>query len=158
VVNTDQLMVKGNVAEAYISGIHPGDSLLVYFPDLQKEIHSTAFYVSKGIDVVNRTFTVEVKLPQNPDYHPNMIAMLKIMDYSSPSSISVPVNLVQSDPTGTYLFVAKNENGIEVARKQPIKTGKVYNGMFQITEGLKKGDKIITIGYDDLNNGDAISY
>jgi len=157
VVNTDQLKVRGYVTEAYISDIHQGDSLLVNFPDLNKDIVSVASYVSKSIDVVNRTFTVEVKLPQDVNYHPNMIAMMKIIDYTNHAAVVIPINIVQNDPTGSFVFVAVNENGTMIARKTIVKVGKVYNGMAEITDGLKTGDKVITVGYDDLNNGDAVS-
>ncbi len=157
VVNSDQLKVRGNVTEAYIADIHQGDSMLVSFPDLHKEIPAVTSYVSSAIDIVNRTFMVEVKLPQNPNYHPNMIAMMKIVDYASPSAVIIPINVVQSDPTGSFVFVARNQNGTMVANKTMVKVGKVYGGNAEITDGLKAGDKIITVGYDDLNNGDAIS-
>ena len=157
VVNDQQLKVRGYVTEAYISDIHQGDSLLINFPDLNKDIVSVASYVSKAIDPVNRTFTVEVKLPQDVNYHPNMIAMMKIIDYSNRSAVVIPVNIVQSDPTGQFVFIAIDEKGTMVAHKTMVKMGKVYNGMAEITDGLKAGDKVITVGYDDLNNGDAIS-
>ena len=92
-----------------------------------------------------------------PSYHPNMIAIMKIIDYTKPSAVVIPINVVQSDPTGSFVFVAANENGTMVAHKTIVKVGKVYNGNAEITDGLKAGDKIITIGYDDLNNGDAVS-
>lgn len=166
VVNTELLKVRGNVTESYISDIHEGDSLNISFPDLPKdmanpdvprEITSVASYVSKAIDVVNRTFTVEAKLPQDANYHPNMIAMLKIIDYTKPAAVVIPINIVQSDPTGSFVFIAVDEKGTMVARKTSVKLGKVYGGNAEITEGLKTGDKIITVGYDDLNNGDAVS-
>jgi len=157
VVNAEQLKVKGNVTEAYIADIHQGDSLQVNFPDLGKEITSVASYVSHAIDEVNRTFTVEVKLPQNADYHANMIALMKIMDYANKSAIVVPINTVQSDPEGSFVFVAENVNGTLVAKKHFVKTGKVNGNKQEILDGLKAGDKLITVGYEDLNNGDAIS-
>jgi membrane fusion protein, multidrug efflux system len=157
VVNTDQLKVRGYVTEAYISDIHQGDSMVVNFPDLNKDIVSVASYVSKSIDPVNRTFTVEVKLPQDANYHPNMIAMMKIIDYSKPSAVVIPINLVQNDPTGSFVFTIENDKGTMVARKTLVDVGKIYAGNAEITNGLKPGDKIITVGYDDLNNGDAVS-
>jgi RND family efflux transporter MFP subunit len=157
VVNTQQLKVKGNIAEAFISDIHAGDSLMIRFPDLGKEIASTATYVSHAIDPINRTFMVEVALPQNPDYHPNMIALMKIVDYSAKVATVIPINVVQSDPTGTFVFVAVQSGATMVAKKQPITVGKVNNGMAEILSGVKPGDKLITVGYEDLNNGDAVS-
>ncbi len=160
VVNMELLKVKGNVAEAYIADIHQGDSLKIDFPDLHQEITSTASYISRTIDEVNRTFTVEVNLPQNPDYHPNMIAIMKIMDYYNRAAVVIPINIVQNDPTGSFVFLAVDQNGTMVAKKTPVtvKSGMVYNGMAEISSGLKAGDKLITVGYEDLNNGDAISF
>jgi membrane fusion protein (multidrug efflux system) len=158
VVNADELKVKGNVAEAYISDIHPGDSLSILFPDLHDTVISTATYVSRAIDQVNRTFNVEVKLPQNQNYHPNMIAMMNIVDYSNHAAITVPVNVVQSDPTGSFVFIAqKDAKNNWTAVKQMVTTGRVSNGNQEILKGLNAGDKVITVGYEDLNNGDAIS-
>jgi membrane fusion protein (multidrug efflux system) len=157
VVNIEQLKVKGNVDESFISDIHTGDSLRISFPDLHKDVLSTATYVSRAIDNVNRTFTVEVSLPQNADYHPNMIATMNIIDYVNRSAIVVPINVVQSDPTGSFVFVVDNAGGTMTARKQLVTLGKVYNGNAEILSGVKAGDKIITVGYDDLNNGDAIA-
>jgi RND family efflux transporter MFP subunit len=157
VVNDELLKVRGYVTEAYVSDIHQGDSLLVNFPDLHKDIKSVASYVSSAIDPVNRTFTVDVKLPQDASYHANMIAMLKIIDYANPSSVVIPINIVQNDPTGSFVFIAVNENGLTVARKTLVDVGKIYAGSAEITKGLKPGDKLITVGYDDLNNGDAIT-
>jgi RND family efflux transporter MFP subunit len=157
VVNDELLKVRGYVTEAYVSDIHQGDSLLVNFPDLHKDIKSVASYVSSAIDPVNRTFTVDVKLPQDASYHANMIAMLKIIDYANPSAVVIPINIVQNDPTGSFVFIAVNENGLTVARKTLVDVGKIYAGSAEITKGLKPGDKLITVGYDDLNNGDAIT-
>lgn len=157
VVNAEQLKVKGNVDEGYLSDIHKGDSLAITFPDLQKTIKSVATYVSSAIDPVNRTFMVEVGLPQSTDYHPNMIATMNIVDYTNRSAIVVPINIVQNDPTGQFLFIAVPDGKGWKAVKQMVTLGKVYNGNAEITKGLNPGDKIITTGYDDLNNGDALS-
>ncbi len=157
VVNVEQLKVKGNVDESFISDIHIGDSLKISFPDLHKDVSSTATYVSRAIDPVNRTFTVEVGLPQSTDYHPNMIATMNIVDYVNRSTVVVPINVVQSDPTGSFVFIVESSGSNTIAHKQPVTIGKVYNGTAEILSGLKAGDKIITVGYDDLNNGDAIS-
>lgn len=160
VVNMEHLKVRGNVAEAYIADIHQGDSLKINFPDLQQEITSTVSYISRAIDEVNRTFNVEVDLPPNPNYHPNMIAIMKIMDYSNLAAVVIPINVVQNDPTGAFVFITADQNGIMVAKKVSVtvKTGMVYNGMAEISGGLKAGDKLITVGYEDLNNGDAVSF
>jgi len=34
----------------------------------------------------------------------------------------------------------------------------IYNGKIEITEGLQAGDEIITTGYQEVSDGQTISY
>ena len=38
-----------------------------------------------------------------------------------------------------------------------VTVGLTYNGLAEIKTGLKEGDKIITSGYIDLNEGESLS-
>ncbi|HVA99450.1 MAG TPA: efflux RND transporter periplasmic adaptor subunit [Bacteroidia bacterium] len=159
VVNLSELKVVGNVAESYISKVHKGDSVIVMFPDLKTQITSTVNYVSKVINPLNRSFDVEVKLPSNNvNYHPNMIAVLKIADYRSAAAITVPVNTIQSTEDGNYVYIATEKNGKLIAQKQAIVMGKNYNGTVEVLKGLSAGDKLISVGYEGLNQGDVVKY
>ncbi len=159
VVNLSKLKAKADVAEAYASKVKVGNDVVVVFPDLNKEIKATISFVGTVIDPLNRTFTVEVKLDGNvPDYHPNMIAVLKIIDYKRDSSFVVPINVVQNSEEGKYLFLAVKENGKTVAKKQMVSVGLSYNGETEITNGLSSSDQIITTGFQDLNNGELLKF
>ena len=106
---------------------------------------------------MNRTFGVQVNVPADPDLHPNMIAHLKIVDYQSVSSVVVPLNVVQSSENGSYVFLSVlNDKGKAIAHKQMVKTGREYNGQIEILEGLKEGDSLITVGYQDVEDGELI--
>ena len=73
--------------------------------------------------------------------------------------MAVSQNFIQSSKDeGLYVFLAKEETGKKVARKIFIKSGVTYNGLTEITNGLKEGDKIITAGYKDLYDGQIIDY
>ena len=54
--------------------------------------------------------------------------------------------------------VAVEENGQKVARRRKVEVGQIYNRSAEIKSGLQAGDKVITTGYQDLNEGDLISY
>lgn len=157
VVNFSSLKVKADVAESYISKISEGNKVIVYFPDLQKEISSKISFAGRVINPQNRTFTVEAVLEKNnPQYHPNMIAILKVNDYESVSALVVPLNLVTETENGQHVFVAVNESGKWIARKKTVTVGRTYGGNAEITSGLKEGDTIITSGYQGLNEGDIL--
>lgn len=114
-------------------------------------------YSGGAINNMNRTFNVEVRLNSNEgNFHPNMIAVLKINDYTSPAAIIVPVKIIQSGSQGQYIFVASTENGKLVSKRQNVTAGISYNGYTEIKAGLKEGDRVITIGYADLVEGQEI--
>jgi multidrug efflux pump subunit AcrA (membrane-fusion protein) len=45
-----------------------------------------------------------------------------------------------------------------LAKKAPIKQGSNYNGQVEVLSGLKKGDWIITTGFQDVNSGETIAF
>jgi len=159
VLNFSIIKVKAEVAEAYSHEVNVGDAVLVYLPDLDKEITATISTASRYINPTNRTFTVEVRLkPDNTGYKANMVAVLKINDYKAANTISVSVNYIQTDPNGNFVYVAQKDGEKNVAKKMFIEQGQSYNGQVEITKGLKAGDLIVTSGYLDLEPGELINF
>jgi membrane fusion protein, multidrug efflux system len=159
VVNLSRLKAKADVAEAYASKVKKGNDVIVEFPDLNKEINAKITFSGTVIDQLNRTFTVEVNLEGNvADYHPNMVTVLKVIDYQSDSAMVVPINVVQNSEEGKYLFIAEEKDGKIVAKKKMVSVGLTYNGATEITGGLKQSDKVITAGFQDLNDGEELKF
>ena len=161
VINFAKAKAVADVGEAYSSKIKTGDQVKIFLPDFNDELQQKVTFASKFINPTNRTFVVEVELPPSADmvYRANMIAIIRIKDYSNSSTIAISQNFIQSSKDeGLYVFLAKDENGKKVARKTFIKTGVTYNGLTEIMSGLKEGDKLITAGYKDLYDGQVIDY
>mgnify|MGYP001172364113 CR=1 FL=1 len=159
IINLGQLKIVGNVTEAYAAKVRPGYPVQVFFPDLNREITSRVTYVSKTINPTNRTFTVECNLPAGNDYRANMIAVLKIIDYQNPNAIVIPVNLIQTGAEGDFVLTAEKTGDNRAAvKKATIRQGGNYNGMVEIKEGLKKGDWVISTGFQDVNNGETVAF
>jgi hypothetical protein len=158
IVNFNKIKIKADVAESFANKIKEGNIVQVEFPDIEKTISSKITYSGKGISVLNRTFGVEVALPNDNSYLPNMIAVLKIIDYSKENAIVIPINCVQNSQEGTSVFTVANENGKTIAKKRLVKVGSTYNDQAEILSGLEKGEKLITVGYGDLNDGELIKY
>ena len=55
-------------------------------------------------------------------------------------------------------MVAKmdGKNGF-VAEKRSVVSGKSSDGKTEITSGLNEGDMVITVGFQELNNGQKVS-
>ncbi len=159
IVNMSQLKIAGEVPEAYAAKVKKGDAVVLYFPDLKKEVNSRVTYVSKTINPVTRTFAIECALPTGADYRANMIAVMKIIDYQNNNALVVPVNLIQTASDGDFILTLEKTGDKQgTVRKTAVKQGNNYNGMVEITEGLKKGDQLISVGFQDVNPGETVVF
>jgi len=154
VVNTNRLKVKAFVAESYSGRVRQGAQVAVILPDIPDSLNTEISFVTKIIDQVSRSFTVEVKLPSRNTFRPNMLAILRITDYRNDKAIAIPLNIIQKAETGDYVFIAENGK----AKRVTIKTGKFSDGKAEILSGLKPGDKVITKGMQDLDEGDTVKF
>ncbi len=153
VVNFSNLKVKADVAESYTARVKNGNEVLVLFPDMADSLYSKVHYASRSINNLTRTFAIEVLLDTKNEYHPNMVAKLKINDYQSAKpEILVPVKFIQKSSDGSYVFTS--ENGVVV--KKVVTVNREYSGVAEIAGGLKEGDLLITSGYDLVNEGDKV--
>jgi len=159
ILNLNDLIIKGEVTEAYASKVKKGDVVQVYFPDTDKEVSSRVTYVSQSINPTNRTFTIECELGRG-DYRANQIAVLKIVDYQNAKAITIPINYVQTGEDGDYLLVLDpgTQPNEGVVRKSPITMGQNYSGYVEVLSGLKDGDKLISTGFQDVNVGETVKY
>jgi len=159
VVNFSSVKVEAELAESYSSKVKVGNPVVINFPDDNQNIDSKISFTSKYINPVNRTFTIEVPLkPGNVVYRVNMVAVVKINDYQNPAAISVPVNVIQNSKTGKYVFLAKASGSNFVASKQVVEIGQIYDGKAEIISGLSAGDKIISQGYQMVNDGQIVTF
>lgn len=155
VINTSKLKLVANVSEAYITSIKKGNAVLVNIPELNRELKANVSFVGKNIDQLSRTFNVEIKLPSLPELRPNMTGIVKIIFHSEPSTLVVPVNVVQDINNQKIVYVAEVNGKQTVARRKVVTVDAVYDNLAQV-QGLKAGDKVITFGYQGLNDGQAI--
>ena len=155
VVNTSNLKLKASVSEAYVTRIKKGNKVTVSIAELGKDISATVTFVGKTIDPLSRTFPVEVKLPSDANLRPNMTGIVRVIFHTEPSAIVVPVNVVQSINNEKVVFVYEASGKETVARKKVVKVNGVYDNLAQV-EGLNAGEKIISFGYQGLNDGQVI--
>jgi hypothetical protein len=87
-----------------------------------------------------------------------MIALIKVKDYEKPKAVVVPVNVVQKDESGDFVYVAAKEGNQNVVRKKKVTTGLSYAGKAEVTNGLAVNDRIITTGYQNLNEGQPVTF
>jgi membrane fusion protein, multidrug efflux system len=158
IVNTSNLKVVTNIPENYISRLHKGSPVEIQLPDANKSFSSVISLISQSIDLTKRGFVAEAKIPYDRALKPNQTAIVKILDYSVNDAIVIPVNTVQSDETGKYVFVyEKRANNKAVAKRKTVVIGEIYNDKVEIKSGLSGGEQLITEGYQNVYEGQIVA-
>lgn len=155
IVNTSDLKLVAGISEAFISGVKKGDKVEVTIAELAKPYKATVTFVGKTIDLLSRTFPIEVKLPSDPALRPNMTAVIKVIYHTEPNAIVVPVNLVQTVNNEKIVYIAETNGKNTVARKKVVEVVGVFGDGAEV-KGLNKGDKVVTVGYQSLSDGENI--
>jgi len=65
-----------------------------------------------------------------------MIAYVKIKDYTNEKAFCIPVNYIQTNKDGKYVYVALQVKNQWVASRRMVKEGMDYNGVVVVFEGL----------------------
>ena len=73
-VNTTGLKVKAEVPETYIGSVQKGTSVKIELPNIGESIQTQISRVSTLINPNNRTFSVEIPVPNNGLVKPNLLA------------------------------------------------------------------------------------
>jgi len=157
VVQISGLKVKANVSDKYIQDVTAGDTAYVTIPSTNWEYQKPISVVSKVINPDSRTFSMEVPVPKNGEnilYH--MLAIIKIKDYVNNDALVVPINVVQNSGSEYFLFVAEKKDDFWIASKRVVVPGKYYDNKIEVLSNLNPGDQVITVGYQDLANGQPI--
>jgi RND family efflux transporter MFP subunit len=159
VVNPAALKIKADLSESYANIVKQGNPVLINFPDINKSVKAVVTYSSKSINALTRTFNVEISLPNDNELHPNMVAELKIVDYENKNALVVPINVIQEiDGVKSVYTTTKNEKNETIAKKVVVTVGKTYGTSAEILSGLNEGDQLITTGFQDLTDGQAIKF
>jgi membrane fusion protein, multidrug efflux system len=158
IVNTSSLKVVTSVPENYLTRMRKGSQVQITIPDANKKINSSISLISQSIDPLQRGFIAEAKIPYDAMLKPSQSAVVKILDYAAANAVVIPINVVQSDETGKYVYVQiKSSNGKTLAHRVIVVIGEVYGELVEIKAGLKAGDQLVTEGFQNLYEGQMIA-
>ena len=156
IVNTKNLKVITDIPENYLSKVKQGAPVDIIVADVNKTVHSNISVVSQSISASSRGFIAEAKIPYDPLLKPNQTAFVKILDYTAPAAIVIPVNTLQTDEKGKYVLVSVKDGDKLIAKKRAVQLGESYGDKVEIKGGLQAGDNVITEGFQGLFDGQLI--
>ncbi len=154
VVDLSSLELETDLSESYLKAVKVGDPVQVNIPALNLSQEEKVIFTSQYINPENRSFTIKVGLNnRNALIKPNLLAEILLRDYRNEEAIVVPSMAIQKDLNGDYVYLSKGTAEGDKVFKTYIKRGKSFGEQTEITEGLKPGDKVITAGYNEVNDG-----
>jgi len=159
IVNLGKLKITSKVSDTYVGSVRVGDPITVKFPDINKEIPARISVVSKMVNPLSRTFDIEAAIPNaGNELKPNQLAVISINDITKSKAIVVDENLIQKTEKGSLVYVAEEQVGKKVAKAKMVTLGLSYNGKVEVVSGLQVGEQLITQGYQDLVDGQAVTF
>ena len=159
IVNTGGMKVVTEVPENYQTKVKKGSQIKISIPDAGIDsINATINVIGASIASTTRGFVTEARIPSDSRLRLNQVALVKIKDYHVPNAITVPLNVVQTDESGKYVYVIVKEGDVSKARKKSVIVGENFGGMVEIKgNSLSPTDMIITEGYQSVYDGQTVT-
>ena len=158
-VSLKDMYVEVDVPETYLKDVTIGKEVIVEFPVLNMSVNSVVRQAGSFINAANRTFKVEVAIPNGYDnIKPNLTAKLKINDYTSRNAILIPQDIISEDASGDeyiYTLEVVNDN-TGLVKRTNIKTGKTQGDIIEVIEGLNPNTIVIQEGARSVKNGQKV--
>lgn len=158
-VNLQNMYVQASVPETYLNQIQAGSEVIVEISAINKQFEGKVRQVGNFINPNNRTFQIEVSLPNDDGLiKPNLIATVKLNDYTSENATVIPEGAIQKNSLGEsliYLFRPENDS-LGSAQRVIIETGYNQDNMVEVREGIQPGDEVIVEGGRNLRDGQQV--
>ncbi|MFH1679997.1 MAG: efflux RND transporter periplasmic adaptor subunit [Candidatus Eisenbacteria bacterium] len=140
--------------EIYLAKVEPGGQAVVSadpYPD--RAFEGKVTFVSREVDRVTRTVTVEVRVPNEEALlRPGMTLRVRLVKDVYEGAIVVPQDAVVETEDGPAVFLAAEG----AAARRMVKIGTVYAGMAVIDSGIAEGDSLIVVGNRELVEGERV--
>ena len=159
IVNNSNMYVEVDVPESHLKNIKLGNKAIVEIPVLGESIESSVRFVGSFVNPANRTFKVEVAIPNESGLvKPNLNAKVRINDYINESAIMIAQSLISEDSKGKeYVYLIKDrKKNMGVSKKVFIETGLVNGDLIEVTNGLAVDHEIVVEGARAIREGQKV--
>ncbi|WP_029038232.1 efflux RND transporter periplasmic adaptor subunit [Salinimicrobium xinjiangense] len=158
-INLSDMYISAAVPESYLGSIKKGTEVMVEIAATGTSFESTVRQVGNFVNPNNRTFEIQVAVPSNNEQiKPNLIATVKLNDYTSEEAIIIPENVILKNSAGENVayVVTKQTDSTGVAERRILETGRSYDNSVEILSGLQAGELVITSGARSIQEGEQV--
>lgn len=158
-IDLNPVKVVAGVPERYAADVAVGAQAMVTFDVLGDEVFSAPIsYVGSTVDPQNRTFLIEVVLP-NPNglIKPQMVANMSVTRREVADALVVPQDALVRVEGGYVVFVVSEWNEGTVAEVRPVELGPTRRNLVVIEAGIEPGEQLIVVGQRTVSDGDRVN-
>ena len=157
-LNLKEMYIECNVPENYINSIVKGKEALIELPFNKELLNSYVRQSGNFINSNNRTFKIEVEIPENNfNIKPNLNTKIKVNDYSNLNAILVDENVIGIDSNNDkYVYKIDKKNDEVYVIKMIVETGKNSGKFVEIISGLNENDEIVSEGIRKLTDNTKV--
>lgn len=154
VVRTDLLKLIFSVSEKDAGHLRPGQDIeFITDAFADRRFKGRLCAILPSLDERTRTLKAEALVANGDNsLKPGFFARVTLYTGPARKRVVVPVTSLLYDNATTRLFVVEGDK----ARERIVKPGGKYGETMEITEGVKDGDTIVTVGQNNLMEGATI--
>ncbi len=158
IVNTSVLKLQVTVNEAEVANLRLGDQIKIkvsVYPD--KEFSGKVSFIAPLADA-SLNFPVEITVSNNPN-NELRAGMYGTAVFSAKESgtqhsyMILPKDAFVDGVSNNKVFVVQADNTVKLI---PVVSGRVFGDKVEVISGLSKGDKVVTTGQINLDNGTKV--
>lgn len=153
IVRYDSLKVQAGLPESQLRYAKEGAAVKVWLPALEVEREGTLKRIGVQANTQNRTFPLEVELPnEDRSLRAGMRAELRLPKASWGDAVLIPRDALVERLDGRVAFVVSDGK----VQERQIKLGEPHGELVQVLEGVKAGEELVVVGQRELSSGDAV--
>mgnify|MGYP001244693646 CR=1 FL=1 len=152
VMDLSQVVARAHVAQPEAAELKIGDAATISAPGQDINIPGKVSLVSPALDANSTTVEIWVQAA-NPQgkLKAGSSVRVSIVSETVPAAIVVPVTALLGGSEGTSVITLDSSN---MPHKRSVKVGIRNDADAQILEGLKEGDRVVTVGAFELDKED----
>jgi RND family efflux transporter MFP subunit len=158
IIDVSTVKVRLSIAEEEIGLISLNQAATLRIDSRPGEVYGASVYTigSKTETTTGHTYPVEVVIRNRNAFElkAGMFGRVDIMTSSAPEAMSISRESLVSDESAPAVFIVEDH----VARLRHVKLGLRTADRFQVLEGLKAGDLVVSFGQKGLKDGAAVQY
>lgn len=151
IVQMDPLELEFFVPEQWAGKIRMGSKIQFTVKAFSEEkFFASIHFISPTADPSTRNVKMKALAP-NPHYRlkPGFFAEVTIPALTKPNAVVLPESTLLSQEGKYFVFVVQEG----VAYRREVETGIRLEGKVEIVKGIQKGEKVITVGHEQLSDG-----